>query len=288
MKIIEFRNLFTLFTMLTWAISSQAQNTAAQLDITPVYGTSMAAVITGPQSTILIDAQLSNQDALTLNQLIRETAKPLTAIYITHAHPDHVLGLDVLLSEFPDARLLAIPSVAEEIRNLYASWRQQFGARLDLNLEMPELNFETVTNAIEVDGVSVEIITGLQGDTPDSTAVWIPSESTLVAGDILFNQVHLLFTAQRTSEGRETWLSSLDRLESYDAETVIAGHTKVGLAFDGSAIDFTREYIEAFEQAVSASSSADEVIQVMSVQYPDSELAFLLGASAAAVMGGQP
>jgi glyoxylase-like metal-dependent hydrolase (beta-lactamase superfamily II) len=38
-------------------------------------------------------------------------------IYVTHGHPDHYLGLEILTKEFPEARVLSTKDVAAYIKN---------------------------------------------------------------------------------------------------------------------------------------------------------------------------
>ncbi|WP_367669712.1 hypothetical protein [Streptomyces sp. DT2A-34] len=40
----------------------------------------------------------------------------MTTIYITHTHADHYFGLERLLERFPQARAVALPSVAAAIK----------------------------------------------------------------------------------------------------------------------------------------------------------------------------
>ncbi len=209
MKIIQVNNLKYLSPLLMLAMligcTMPTDQNVTQLTINPIIGTTTAVtavIVSGPSSTILIDTQMMSSEGDALVEHIRETGKPLTAIYITHAHQDHALALDVLTASFPDARLLATPSVADAVNRLYPSWKQQFGEDPATSLARPDFAFEPVGDSINVDGVQLEILPALQGDTPDNTAVWIQSQSTLIAGDILFNQVHLFFVEMPTSEDR--------------------------------------------------------------------------------------
>jgi glyoxylase-like metal-dependent hydrolase (beta-lactamase superfamily II) len=44
------------------------------------------------------------------------TAASTSTIVITHDHPDHFFGLDVLADAFPDARIVANPVAARDMR----------------------------------------------------------------------------------------------------------------------------------------------------------------------------
>src|SRR5713226_3246293 len=54
-----------------------------------------SVIIQGTHEVMLVDAQLTKTSAEKVLQQIEETKKPLSTIYVTHAHADHFLGLEV-------------------------------------------------------------------------------------------------------------------------------------------------------------------------------------------------
>ncbi|GEM_PF-6305951 len=73
-----------------------------------------STLVTGEKDAILIDAQLDRADAHRLVAQILEAKHNLTTVYITHSHPDHDFGLEVIEQAFPKAKLVALaPTVAE-------------------------------------------------------------------------------------------------------------------------------------------------------------------------------
>ena len=53
-------------------------------------------LISGATDAILVDAQLFRADADQVVAMVKASGKKLTTIFITHAHPDHYAGLDVI------------------------------------------------------------------------------------------------------------------------------------------------------------------------------------------------
>ena len=81
-----------------------------------------STLVTGDKDAILIDAQFDRADAHRLVAQILESQKNLTTVYITHSHPDHYFGLEVIHQAFPKAKLVALPATVAEIKK---TWKAQ-------------------------------------------------------------------------------------------------------------------------------------------------------------------
>jgi glyoxylase-like metal-dependent hydrolase (beta-lactamase superfamily II) len=104
--------------------------------------------------------------------------------------------------------------------------------------------------------------------------LWIPEQRILIAGDVLFNHVHL-YTAETDSSARGKWLSSLQRIRELKPSIVIPGHSKVGAPLDAStAVDFTEDYLLALEEELKKAKDPDSLINAMKERFPSAD--FLL------------
>jgi glyoxylase-like metal-dependent hydrolase (beta-lactamase superfamily II) len=74
-----------------------------------------STLITGEQDAVLVDSQFTLAEAHRLVAKILESKKTLKTILITHGHPDHYFGLEVVRAAFPQARIVAAPAVIVEI-----------------------------------------------------------------------------------------------------------------------------------------------------------------------------
>ncbi|MBC8104154.1 MAG: MBL fold metallo-hydrolase, partial [Cytophagales bacterium] len=81
-----------------------------------VAGMANSYLIFGEREALLFDVVQTRRDASQLADRITASRRRLTTIFISHAHPDHYLGLDVLASRFPRARVVALPEVVADIR----------------------------------------------------------------------------------------------------------------------------------------------------------------------------
>src|ERR1044071_1219858 len=66
-----------------------------------------STLVAGEKEAILIDGQFSLADAHRLVAQIMESKKTLTTVYVTHSHPDHYFGFDVIKQAFPHVKIVA-------------------------------------------------------------------------------------------------------------------------------------------------------------------------------------
>jgi glyoxylase-like metal-dependent hydrolase (beta-lactamase superfamily II) len=242
-----------------------------------------STLVTGEKDAILIDAQFTLADAHRLVAQILEAKKNLTTVYITHYHPDHYFGLQVIHQAFPKAKLVALPAALAEIKKTVkpklAQWSPMYGALIPAE---PTLPVALGKPQLTLDGQTLEIHGGVTGDDIDNSYVWIPSIKTVVAGDIVFRGVHP-WTANTRPEQRTAWIRTLDEIAAHHPTTVVAGHKDPKLDNSPAGIQQTREYLVAFDAAVASSRSSAEVQQKLRAKYSDLQLPIILqlGADAA-------
>ena len=75
-----------------------------------------STLVSGPKEAVLFDAQFSVKDGEKLVQMIRDSGKTLKTIVITSGDPDFYFGLEPLVKAFPQAKVVASPSVVEHIK----------------------------------------------------------------------------------------------------------------------------------------------------------------------------
>jgi glyoxylase-like metal-dependent hydrolase (beta-lactamase superfamily II) len=234
-----------------------------------------SVIIEGTHEVMLVDAQLTKTSAERVLQEIKETKKPLSIIYITHEHADHFLGLEVFREAFPRVRIIANSSVVDRINKVYQEkidkWKTILGPGATSHvvaIEQFDGTFITFGNS------QIEILKHIRGDTDENTMLWIPGQRILIAGDVLFNNMHL-YTAETDSKARKEWLNSLQKIRELNPSVVVPGHSKVGAHLDAStAVDFTENYLPAFEEELEKAKTPDSLIISMKERFPAAD--FLL------------
>jgi glyoxylase-like metal-dependent hydrolase (beta-lactamase superfamily II) len=241
-----------------------------------------STLVSGDKDAILIDAQFTLADAHRLIGTILDSHKNLTTVYITHWHPDHYFGLAAIKQAFPKAKLVALPAAVKEITGSYKDKLQQWGPMYGDNIPAtPILPVALSEPKLTLEGQTLEIHGGLQGDGVDNSYVWIPSIKTVIAGDIVYRGVHP-WTAETTAASRKAWEKTIDELSALKPVRVVAGHKDPKLDDSPAGLQQTRDYLEAFDAAVASSKTADEVQHKIKAKYPEMQLDVILQIGAGA------
>lgn len=214
-------------------------------------GHSNATFIEGASGVILVDTLDTVERAEKLKAIILEkTGKAVHTFIYTHGHPDHRGGAAAfsdsvleIIAFAPKHALLAGSDRLGDVQALRGA--RQFGYMLT--------DEEAITQGIgrregavygetrgflpvrplydidevprEIDGVTL-VLRRLPGETDDTAMVWLPEQKVLCSGDNYYGCFPNLY-AIRGSQYRDiaSWVQSLDVLRSYEAETLLPGHT---------------------------------------------------------------
>lgn len=249
------------------------------------------ALIKGERSAVLVDAPFTRADAHRIVAAVLESGKSLETIIVTHDHPDHFFSMEVITDAFPSARVVAAPAVVDDIWKSIPLKLKRWGPMLGPNgPRHPTAPSALEQPYVELEGHRIEIVGPMQGDHVHSTAVWVPDAKALIAGDLLFNEMHL-WLGESTKEARLDWARSVDRLAQLGPKVVVAGHKKPGLPDDASALTYTKKYLDVFEKAASKSKNSAELSAAIRSAFPqtiDVLDNFLLGNSSKVAMGEMP
>jgi glyoxylase-like metal-dependent hydrolase (beta-lactamase superfamily II) len=230
-----------------------------------------ATLITGERDAVLVDAAMTFGQAAELADWVAATGKNLTTVYVTHGHGDHWFGLGMILQRFPDAKAVAIPSVARNIASQIGSdfietfWRNRFPGQIPEHLVGVE---ELDSDRFELEGEELVAIDLGHTDTDDTTALHVPSIGLVVAGDAAYNDVHL-YLAESDAAGRRSWLTAVDTIEKLSPRAIVAGHKRPERADDPAILEETRRYIRDFEALAARAATPLELYTEMTARYPD-------------------
>ncbi|QJF52584.1 MBL fold metallo-hydrolase [Roseobacter ponti] len=225
--------------LLTLILSAFAQSTWAQDTVTITrfheagIGSVNTWIIEDSENIVLIDAQRTLRAGEQLAQTLQETGKNLRAVLITHPHPDHIGGIPSIAAEFPDAQILAIQSVNEELRS-DSLGIMAFARRVNGDAFPAETPFasELVKDGdiLRYGDIELRVQDIGAGESIAMTVFFIPESNALFVGDLVDNDMHGFVFEQRSSQ----WLVSLDEVRLDYASNPIAypGHGASAPLFD--------------------------------------------------------
>ncbi|HBM2856516.1 TPA: MBL fold metallo-hydrolase [Enterobacter cloacae] len=224
-----------------------------------------STLVSGPKEAVLFDAQFSVKDGEALVDKIRKSGKTLNKIVITSGDPDFYFGLQPLVKAFPNAKVVATQQVVDHIKATkdakLAFWGPQMKNDAPTELIVPQVLASTT---FMVDGEKIDI------EQPESYAayVWIPSAKTILGGTGVAWGIHVWTADTQTPASRKQWQQTLESMAAHKPERVIPGHYLGTPPAGSGALDFTRDYIQRFEQALSEHKTSTGVISAMKKQYP--------------------
>jgi glyoxylase-like metal-dependent hydrolase (beta-lactamase superfamily II) len=244
---------------------------------------SNSTLIYGERDAILIDASQLLSDTHRMIADIITLRKHLTHIYVSHFHPDHHFGLQVLKNAFPAARIVALPSVVKDI--ILTS-----GDKIDLwsidRFGPDDVPHQTTIPTplhearLVLEDQEIQVSDGWEGDSINNSVVWIPSIRVACATDVAFHDCHL-WPIESNVARRIKWRASIAKLRELDARIVIPGHcdsAKVKLMEEvqtqgwqsyNECLDWSLKYLDNYEEVYNTAKSGAEMVEFMSRLYPN-------------------
>jgi glyoxylase-like metal-dependent hydrolase (beta-lactamase superfamily II) len=231
-----------------------------------------STLIMGRHDAVLIDPPLTTTQAADVGDWIAASGRELRLIYITHGHGDHWFGAIPLRQRFPDVTVAATEGTAELMQTQNdPQFRADFWDRVFPG-QVPAGEVEVTVideRGFELDDVALVPVEVGHTDTDATTMLHVPEMGLLVAGDVVYNGVHLYLTESGGVTGIDEWLAALDTAEALSPAAVIAGH-KDPRAFDNpSQIQATRRYLTDARRLLESSESAEEFYEAMLRLHPN-------------------
>ena len=221
-------------------------------------------LISGGAEAILYDVFMLHGEAAQIVDAVTKTGKTLKTVMISHAHPDHFMGLDVIAEAFPHARIVSTRNVAEDIKAdgpwMFTMLKSKLGPEGPKRLVVPEA---LVESTLKIDGFELQVVEFGEGESKHIAAIHIPALQALLSADLVYNQAHLYLQERHL----ESWLARLDELEAYAQGKISTIHPGHGSSAGLELIGQTRAYLRDFAEAVET-GDAKIAEQQMLAKYP--------------------
>jgi glyoxylase-like metal-dependent hydrolase (beta-lactamase superfamily II) len=201
-----------------------------------------------------------------------ESEKILTYIYITHSHGDHFFGNGALLKQFPNTKVVSTPEVVAGMaagiapERMEAIWYKLFPGQIpeDVTAKATALK----EDQFDIEGEKIQVIRTEHTDTDDTTAIWVPSIRLLVAGDAVYNNVHLYLGEGGSLKARLEWIGALEKLAALRPQAVVGGHHDPQKGFGPEAIEETKSYLQRFNQHDAEIAEIEQLYRKMLELHP--------------------
>lgn len=248
-------------TALTWQHFPAGQNGFFRVPV----------LLTGPSEALLIDGGFTYPDGKALADAIKATGKVLTTIYISQSDPDYYFSIKPVREAFPDARVIAasetIAAIKGNVEKKLAAWAPQLkenGPQTLDDIVFPEA-FDGP--ALSVDGETVEIVAAK--GLANRRYLWVPSLQAVFGGVLIFSGVHVWTADTQAKEQRAVWIRNLDAIAARNPAVVVPGHMESDVALGLPAIEHTKSYLLAFEEALGAAKDSNALKAAMEARFPD-------------------
>ncbi|MBO3665156.1 MBL fold metallo-hydrolase [Microbacterium stercoris] len=240
-------------------------------------------LISGDEDAVLVDPPLTVAQAADVARWIEASGKRLTHIFATHGHGDHWFTAGLLAEQFGARVVASEPTIEQMQRNV--AIRPQFWDALFPG-QLPETDVTAVTvpgGVIELEGHELRIIDVGHTDTDGTSILHVPSIGLVVAGDVLYNNVHQ-YLREAQGDGIEQWLAAIDTVGALAPTHVVAGHKDKTRDDDATRINAeTRAYLLTAREQLEVQTSAIDYFHAMLAAYPDRLNAGALWSSATAL-----
>ncbi|WP_394523156.1 MBL fold metallo-hydrolase [Lacrimispora sp. JR3] len=130
------------------------------------------------KKAVIVDPGAQGNDILARCRELKVTPE---AIFLTHGHFDHILGVEDIRREFPEIRIYAGEQEKELLQNPSVNLSASFGRAYSLEADRDLKDQER----LEVGGISFQVI-HTPGHTEGSICFYAAEEEVLVSGDTLF------------------------------------------------------------------------------------------------------
>ncbi|MEU8756677.1 MBL fold metallo-hydrolase [Streptomyces chartreusis] len=163
-----------------------------------------STLIVGDATAVLVDPPLTREQTRKVGDWIEHSGKQLSHIYITHGHGDHWFGTGELLRRFPTAQAWASPDAIAMMH-----YQATTGRALRWDKDFPGLIGDTpvVARPVPEEGLLLEghvlkPVPTHHTDTDHTSVLHIPDLGLVVAGDAVYNNVHLCVRSRWSRDTR--------------------------------------------------------------------------------------
>jgi len=228
-----------------------------------------STLIYGGKNAVLADPGMTADQARVLGDWVAARGRKLTDIFITHGHGDHWFAAGLLAERF-GARIVASAGTTEQMQ-LNAAMRPLLWDKVYAGIPPTPVTAVTVPdNRFTLEGHDLVIVEVGDTDSTDTTVLHVPDLELVVAGDVIYNGVHMYLAQSVIVGGFGPWRAAIDKVDALKARHIVAGHQNEQLDDDAErTIAETRRYLDDAEELLRTEKTAVDFFNAMIERYPN-------------------
>ena len=149
-------------------------------------------IIESANGVVVVDTQRTLSEAKKLKDEVKKISKPILGVIITHPHPDHIGGTEILLNGTINVPVYSTRSVYDIMKNdtggLIALAKEFHGKDYTNNIVLPSNLISSDTN-VTIDEIVYSFKDIGPGEAGDMTLIYLPVQRILFTGDVVNNDM---------------------------------------------------------------------------------------------------
>src|SRR5689334_2935201 len=178
-----------------------------------VFSPMASTLIYGERDAVLTDPGMTEEQARVLGDWVAAHDRNVTDIFVTHGHGDHWFAASVLARRF-GARVVASAGTIAQMRGNAAArpllWDKVYTGIPD----SPVTAVAVPDNRFALEGHELVIVEVGATDSDDTTVLHVPDLDLVVAGDVIYNGVHMYLSQSAIVGGFGPWRAAIDTIEA--------------------------------------------------------------------------
>jgi glyoxylase-like metal-dependent hydrolase (beta-lactamase superfamily II) len=246
-----------------------------------------STLIYGSRDAVLTDPAMTTDQARALGDWVESHGRNLTDIFVTHGHGDHWFAAGLLAERF-GARVVASAGTIAQMHGNVAARPFLWDKLYDSIPPTPVTAVTVPDNRFTLEGHELVIVEVGQTDSEDTTVLHVPDLGLVVAGDSIYNGVHMYLTQTAIAGGFGPWRDAIDKVAALEPRHIVAGHKNRRLDDDAErTIAETRRYLDDAEELLRTESNAVDFFNAELERYPDHLGRTILWIGASALYGAR-
>ena len=216
-------------------------------------------VVEFSSQVFVVDAQYTLPLAREVAEYAAKLGKPVRRLYVTHYHPDHLLGAAAF-----DVPLYTLPGVADKIAavgdRVAAEEHEKVGA--DIPDQARRADHLVAEGEETVDGLRMVHLRLREAETEDALIIAFPDTGIIIVQDLVYHGAHPFFGERRF----QTWRAALREYRQLPYDLILPGH---GLPGGRELYDQMLEYVDFVENALAIAKDRTDFKQRLLERFPD-------------------